>query len=183
MVRNVSLVRTLLEWNADVLALDKNNATPLIKSLHPSSSFVHSLASTFHSRISEPDPELLRLLLYDEIPTKLYSLQLPLEIAVSNGWTRSINILLDKQEPSFRDWRDSKTGETMLHLAAKRGHVETVKLLRGAGALDEATDNCGWKPLHAAAVEFHTMVVRQFTNFSMIPMLPKIKISATLLLE
>lgn len=159
MVGNVPLVRTLLEWNADVLALDRNNATPLINSLDPRGIFVHS-------PVSEPDPELLRLLLYDEIPTKLYSLQIPLAIAVSKGWTRSVNILLDKQGPSFRDWRDSKTGETMLHLAAKRGHVETVKLLRGAGALDEATDNCGWKPFHAAAVEFHTTVVRQFTNYS-----------------
>ena len=55
--------------------------------------------------------------------------------------------------------RESETGESALHVAAKSGHAEVVELLLNKNAPKEATDDSGQTPLHVAVLEGHVNVV------------------------
>ena len=49
------------------------------------------------------------------------------------------------------DWADTESGETPLMAACKRGHLDAVRALIGAGANVNATDANGWTPVFKAA--------------------------------
>ena len=53
---------------------------------------------------------------------------------------------------------------TVISLAAYRGHFDIVDLLIQRGANIEITDKCGWKPLHLAATMGHFEIVKIFIN-------------------
>jgi len=59
-------------------------------------------------------------------------------------------------DPNVKD----KVGETPLHYAAERGHLDVVKLLLEHGADPNVQDNDGWTPLHYAAKKCHVDVAR-----------------------
>jgi len=48
---------------------------------------------------------------------------------------------------------------TPLHLAAAKGHIETMQLLISNGACVNSSDKCGGKPLHLAAYQGHNNAV------------------------
>ena len=52
------------------------------------------------------------------------------------------------------------SGETPLHVAARKGHVEIAKLLLERGADPNIGDIYGWAPLHEAAQWGRTEVAR-----------------------
>lgn len=56
--------------------------------------------------------------------------------------------------------QESGWGYTPLHLAAKEGHIETVKALLEHGAQVNAQNLYGWTPLHVAAVRNYTDITR-----------------------
>ncbi|KAK3742362.1 hypothetical protein QZH41_019298, partial [Actinostola sp. cb2023] len=74
----------------------------------------------------------------------------PLHLAVSNGWLKIVQLLLDGQNSRMANSLD-KNERTPLHLAAKNGHVEIVEFLLQTGASIQRDSN-GQTPLHLAAM-------------------------------
>ena len=61
--------------------------------------------------------------------------------------------------------RDSyETNSSMNFIAAYRGHTKIAKLLVRKGAEVDKPDECGWKPLYAAAVMGHFGIVQLYIN-------------------
>jgi len=59
-------------------------------------------------------------------------------------------------EVNFKD----NAGYSPLHLAARYGHLEIVKILLQAGAKLDILDKFGWSPLHKAAYREHLEIVK-----------------------
>lgn len=71
--------------------------------------------------------------------------------SAQSGLKRNVNLI-----------RDSESGGTLLHLAAKIGYLDTVQfLVEGAGAEVDCQDDHGMTPLHCA-VEFHHIQVSRY---------------------
>jgi hypothetical protein len=71
--------------------------------------------------------------------------------AVLRGRVDDVRILLDQDVAKLhvKDWWD---GSTLLHQAARRGHVDTVQLLLARGANANERDFAGHTPLHFATL-------------------------------
>ncbi|KAK8126836.1 uncharacterized protein PG998_002595 [Apiospora kogelbergensis] len=70
-----------------------------------------------------------------------------LHLAAYFGLERAVQILGDCHNVNVKD----SSGESSLHLASARGHLEVVKLLVEKHADVKALDNGGWTPLHKAS--------------------------------
>ena len=57
-----------------------------------------------------------------------------------------------------------ETNSSMNFIAAYRGHTKIAKLLAKKGAEIDKVDECGWKPLYAAAVMGHFEIVQLYIN-------------------
>jgi ankyrin repeat protein len=77
--------------------------------------------------------------------------------AASQGNVAKLNELVDKVDV---DARLSEDGETALHRAASRGHLNAVALLLDHGAKVDATDGEGVTPLILASYRGQTEVVK-----------------------
>jgi len=65
-----------------------------------------------------------------------------------------------KQSMAIEVETKNSNGETVTHLAARYGHVEALKLLKGRGANLFATDNRGNAPFHMAVASGQVVVVK-----------------------
>ena len=55
-------------------------------------------------------------------------------------------------------------GATPLHMAAEKGHLESVKVLTSHGASTDCKRSDGYTPLHIAAKEGHLKIVEYLTS-------------------
>ena len=80
-----------------------------------------------------------------------------------NGLSTIVDVLLPRgADPSLRD----NNGNTPLHLAARRGYDEIVKVLLDQPNVDvNAKDGSGKTPLHLAASEGHRKICQVLLNF------------------
>jgi ankyrin repeat protein len=87
----------------------------------------------------------------------------PLHIAVYNGHINVVNAFLlrsQKEEKLIPNIQRSLDGTSLLHFAAKQGHVDIAKLLLGIGA-DPNIKNClDWTPLHYASEQGHIEIAQ-----------------------
>ena len=86
----------------------------------------------------------------------------PLHIAALNNRDKIIEYLSAKDESNMISL-DLECGTdvecTALHLAAKNGHVKSVRMLLNLGANIYAKDRCKWTALHYAAFKGRAKVV------------------------
>jgi hypothetical protein len=115
----------------------------------------------FWAAVYEGDVDYIRLFLLgdeDSEPEPGITLELPdarglpiLHRLAVIGHLEALRFLLNEAGADVNQ-RETAYGQTALHLAASKGHVEVVELLLGAGADCLALDNAGgWSAVHAAA--------------------------------
>ena len=85
-----------------------------------------------------------------------------MEFPINFPWISHINLqIFHKIHRHFPSPTSFQDGMTALHLAARRGQTETVRLLLSAGSdKDPKTKDCGATPLHLAAMKGSLPVVR-----------------------
>lgn len=87
-------------------------------------------------------------------------------LAALGGNTGRIRALVERgADPSF----GTRFGETALHAAASRGHLEPLIYLANHGGNVNARTSKGWAPLHHAARFGHTEAVRYLLRMGAIP--------------
>lgn len=87
-------------------------------------------------------------------------------LAALGGNTGRIRALVEQgADPSF----GTRFGETALHAAASRGHLEPLIYLANHGGNINARTSKGWTPLHHAARFGHTEAVRYLLRMGAIP--------------
>eukprot|EP00903_Cladosiphon_okamuranus_P013459 g12535.t1 len=93
---------------------------------------------------------------------------LPIQRAAANGQTSALRELLSNSSNARSDSTLPRldldaavadSGKTAMCLAARKGHVEVVQMLLGAGANPSVADKRRWTPLHFAAWKGHLRVV------------------------
>ena len=87
------------------------------------------------------------------------SLVSPLRSAVNAGDATAARLLLDGGADANERY-DPRSGETMLHRAAKRPGLDLARTLLGHGADPNLTDAGGRAPLHVAAGEGNEGMIR-----------------------
>jgi len=124
----------------------------------------------FWAAVYEGDVDYIRLFLLgdeDSDPEPGITLELPdarglpiLHRLAVIGHTAALRFLLDEAGADINQ-REPAYGQTALHLAASKGHVEVVELLLAAGADCLALDDAGgWTAVHAAARGGHDETIR-----------------------
>lgn len=87
--------------------------------------------------------------------------EIPLYLAVKNGFDTAAGILLTKSEDAYSDAnRQTKIGETLVNIAAAHGHAQVVKMLTEAGAAVDLPDHLENTALNVAAANGYTDIVR-----------------------
>ncbi|XP_059473664.1 uncharacterized protein LOC132195582 [Neocloeon triangulifer] len=79
----------------------------------------------------------------------------PAHLAAISGNTECLGMLLDLDTPKVNIEEKCHSDYTLLHLAAKEGHAEVIKLLLERGAQTNARDFQGVQPLHLAVIQSH----------------------------
>jgi len=87
--------------------------------------------------------------------------EIPLYLAVKNGFDTASGILLTKSEDAYSDanWQTS-IGETLVNIAAANGHAQVVKMLVEAGTTIDTPDHLENTALNIAAANGYTDIVR-----------------------
>ncbi|KAF6841878.1 ankyrin repeat protein, partial [Colletotrichum musicola] len=160
----------LIEAGANVDIQDASGRTPLFWAIYESHGVVaKTLLEVSNKRLRSNDGRTVSHVaaLAGEIPvaeclfgewmfntkTRDCNMQRPLHLAVRNGHTDMVALLIEKgAEVNVK----GSFGDTPLHLAAKKGHTDIVALLVENGAKKNVEDNNSTTLLHLAARYGHT---------------------------
>ena len=88
-------------------------------------------------------------------------------VAADHGRHESLKCLLKiKNDPNVKMLinHPDLVGATPLHMAAEKGHLESVKVLTSHGASTDCTRSDGYTPLHLAAKKGHLKIVEYLTS-------------------
>lgn len=87
--------------------------------------------------------------------------EIPLYIAIKNGYDIASGILLSKSNDAYLDanWETS-IGEKLINIAAANGHAQVLKMLVEAGTIIDAPDHLENTALNVAAAKGYTDIVR-----------------------
>jgi len=144
-IGHLSVVKCLVNQNADINAKDKDQCTPL-----------HRAALNGHLNVVE-----YLVNQKAEINSKDKDQCTPLHRAALNGHLNVVEYLVNqKADINAKTQKDS----IPLHLAALNGHLNVVEYLVNQKADINAKDKDGWTPLHRAAYNSHLNVVEYLVN-------------------
>ena len=93
-------------------------------------------------------------------------------IAVSAGCTENLRLFIDNaakvnyavEKEECHVFGYFNIDDSMSSLASFKGHLDIAQLLVKRGANIEEVDECGWKPLHWAAIMGHLEIVKLYIN-------------------
>lgn len=160
-------VRALLAQGADTAAVDQDSYTALhLAAEDGHTEIIECLLA--HGANTEASAKYGITALHSAI---LFGHSNPVEALLAGGAQTEANITMPisrdlpypypKRTPKGRGrYRHFTTGHTALHLAARNGEVEILKILLVAGAQTEAEDETGNRPLHCAARSGHLETVK-----------------------
>ncbi|CAD8132274.1 unnamed protein product [Paramecium pentaurelia] len=148
---NKTMLNKVLEMDADVNVIDTNGWTPL----HHAAFYGELWAiSTLIERGA-----------YQQISSnKGYY---PIHVAALNNQAMAVQLLIEKgvaNQESFIDFQDNQNC-TPMHLAAKKGHDQVVKVLFESGANIYSVDKRDWTPLHYASFYQNRNVVHLLSRY------------------
>ncbi|CAD8044189.1 unnamed protein product [Paramecium primaurelia] len=164
-VQNKAMLDKVLEMEADVNVIDTNGWTPL-----------HHAA--FYGELDAITTLFERGAIQSIFSNKGYY---PLHAAAINNQAKAVKLLIElskKQKDKSINKKD--TGQfdrgahpdcqddqlcTPMHLAAKKGFAEVVKVLFENGGNIYALDNRDWTPLHYASFNMHKNVVHMLSRY------------------
>ena len=183
LLRQVPIVKMLLEKGADAKRVDSKNRTLLHFAARKGYQEIVQLLIQYGCNVRTRDlwgftaAKMARLAGHFELCQKIKWSYVQKEIeepllntcylsksgyrrihwAIKRGFSYIVEKLIEQGED-----KDAKAryGETPLHLAAERGHTEIVKLLLHAGANKDAKNRYRQTPLHLAAERGHTEIVK-----------------------
>jgi len=171
---HVTIVRALLEHDADVTAQDKNGATPLhLASQWGGVEIVRILlmrgadvtaqdnkrSTPLHQASKQGHADSVRVFLELGVDATAQDKNgwTPLHCASYEGHVEVVSVLLEHGvDATVKD----KNGRTPLHRASFEGHLETIRVLLEHGVDATAKDKDGWTILHRASFDGHVQVVR-----------------------
>lgn len=142
------IVTLLLAKNADATFMDTQNSTFLHCAVHGDNLDVLNLALTNNAGILEADEDGL----------------IPLHVAAEGGFVTVARRLLNFERASDQVKALTSRDRTPLHLAAKSGSLDTVKLLLANNAEVETSDATGYTALHLATKKEHLELVKFFVE-------------------
>jgi ankyrin repeat protein len=148
---STEMVKILIDWNADVNALNADGLTPLCEALN-------EVAGELNLELVElllPDPEVYQDATYDT----------PMHVAARYHQLEAARILLEAHGSALLN-KANKSKNTPLHEAVRQGNQRMVWLLLEAGADLTVRGQYGWTPLHLAAWEQNIPMLEILGNFS-----------------
>ena len=145
------IVEILIDWNADVNAMNAGGLTPLCEALNEVA--------------SEPEPELVELLLPDPEVFQDATYDNPIHVAARYHQLEAAKVLLKAHGSALLN-KPNKHKNTPLHEAVRNGNQRMVWLLLEAGADLTVRGQYGWTPLHLAAWEQNIPMLEILGNFS-----------------
>ncbi|KAI5621888.1 transient receptor potential cation channel, subfamily N, member 1, partial [Silurus asotus] len=140
-MKNVEMAKVLVEFNANLDSQNDDGQTPLhIATLEGDQAMV----KYFYYRIANPN-------ITDKLDRN------PLHIAAERGLTKLVEILTENFKSNVLE--RTKDGSTLLHIAARCGHPDTVLTLINKGIPLHTQNKVGAVCLHEAAKYGHVAVV------------------------
>lgn len=148
---DTAIAGLLIDKGADVDAMDGNGHSPLCLAAALGHAETARLLVDRGASVKEDEA------CWEENP--LHHAGDPLRAAASGGYTDTILLLL---ECGARENEPGLGGDTALHAAARRGHVQAARVLLEHGADTEAVGqgSCLFTPLHEAARHGHAELAR-----------------------